>query len=69
MSADKSFENTPNAPKYICPNSLPKPKSLGFFMKWVSVVRAINISKINVMQNIIYESLSFLKTNFLFSLL
>ena len=26
MGADKSFENTPNAPKFIFPNGLPKPK-------------------------------------------
>ena len=26
----KSAENTPNAPKFIYQNSLPKPKSLGF---------------------------------------
>ena len=30
MSADKSFENTPNAPKFISPNCLPKSKSSGF---------------------------------------
>ena len=30
MGADKAAENTPNAPKFICPNCLPKPKSLGF---------------------------------------
>ena len=28
--ADSLAENTPNAPKFICPNCLPKPKSLGF---------------------------------------
>ena len=27
MGADKSAENTPNAPKLICPNCLPKPKN------------------------------------------
>jgi hypothetical protein len=30
MGADKLAENTPNAPKIICPNCLPKPKILGF---------------------------------------
>ena len=31
MGADKpAEENTPYAPKLICPNCLPKPKSLGF---------------------------------------
>ena len=30
MGADKLAENTPNAPKFIGPNCLPKPKSLGF---------------------------------------
>ena len=42
MGADKLAENTLNAPKFICPNFLPKPKSLGFRWKrlhWVSVVR------------------------------
>ena len=33
MGADKLAENTPNAPKYICPICLPKPKSLGFLKK------------------------------------
>ena len=41
MSADKLFENTPNAPKVICPNCLPKPKfgwkkaSLGVRSPWL----------------------------------
>ena len=42
MVADKSAENTPYAQKFICPNRLPKPKSLGFAEKrlhWDSVVR------------------------------
>ena len=30
ICADKSAENTPNDLKLICPNCLPKPKSLGF---------------------------------------
>ena len=30
MVADKLAKNTPNAPKSISPNCLPKPKSLGF---------------------------------------
>jgi hypothetical protein len=30
MGADKLAENTPNAPKFIRPNCLSKPKSLGF---------------------------------------
>ena len=33
MSADKSAENTPNAPKFICPICLPNSKSLGFQWK------------------------------------
>ena len=33
MGADKLAENTPNAPKLICPNCLPKPKSLGLWWK------------------------------------
>ena len=30
MGADSSVENTPNAPKFICPICLPKPKRSGF---------------------------------------
>ena len=37
MGADKLFENTPNAPKFICPNCLPKSKSLGFWWKKTSL--------------------------------
>ena len=33
MGADKLSENTPNAPKFICPNCLPKSKSFGISMK------------------------------------
>ena len=33
MGADKSAENTPNAPKNFGPICLPKPKSLGFSKK------------------------------------
>ena len=33
----KYFENTPNVPKFICPNCLPKPKSLGFRWKKASL--------------------------------
>ena len=36
MGADKSAENILNAPKFICPNCLPKPKSLGFRWKKTS---------------------------------
>ena len=36
MDADKLAENAPNAPKFICPNCLPKPKSLGFQRKKAS---------------------------------
>ena len=42
MSADKLAETTPDAPKFICPNCLPKPKVLDFNEKrlhWASVVR------------------------------
>ena len=43
--ADKLTKNTPNAPKFICSNCLPKPKSFGFGgekkLHWVSVVRAL----------------------------
>ena len=41
MSADKSAKNTPNAPKLICSNYLPKPKNLVCHEKrlhWESVV-------------------------------
>ena len=37
MGADSSAENSPNAPKFICPNCLPKPKSLNFNKKKVSL--------------------------------
>ena len=30
MGADSLAENTPNAPEFICPICLPKPKSSGF---------------------------------------
>ena len=42
MGADKSAENTPNAPNIFGPICLPKPKSLRFSKKsslWVSLVR------------------------------
>ena len=38
MGADSSAENTPNAPKFICPKCLPNPKELEFLWK-KSVVR------------------------------
>ena len=41
MGADSSAENTPNAPEFICPICLPKPKSLDFNEKrlhWAAVV-------------------------------
>ena len=37
MGVDKLAKNTPNAPKRICPNCLPKPKSLGFLWKKASL--------------------------------
>ena len=37
MVADKSAQNTPNAPKFIYPNCLPKPKSFGFQWKKASL--------------------------------
>ena len=37
MGADKFTENTLNAPKFICPNCLPKTKSLGFWWKKASL--------------------------------
>ena len=33
MGADSLAENTPNAPEFICPICLPKPKSSGFQWK------------------------------------
>ena len=41
-SADSSAKNTPNAPKFISPICLPKPKNFDFLKKsslWMSVVR------------------------------
>ena len=37
MGADKAAEITPNAPNFICPNCLPKHKSLGFRWKKASL--------------------------------
>ena len=37
MGADKLDENTPNAPKFICPICLPKDKSSGFQWKMASL--------------------------------
>ena len=37
MSADKSDENTQTAPKCISQSCLPKPKSLGFWLKKASL--------------------------------
>ena len=37
MGADKSGENTPYVPKFLCINCLPKPKSLGFRWKKASL--------------------------------
>ena len=33
MGADESAKNTPNTPKFICPNYLPNPKSLALMKK------------------------------------
>ena len=46
MGADKLAGNTPNAPKFICPNCLPGPKVWDFdekMLHWVSVVRDVSI--------------------------
>ena len=45
MGADKSAENTPNAPKFICPNCLLKPKSLGFrcFLQFISFIYDVTL--------------------------
>ena len=37
MGADSLAENTPNAPEFICPMCLPKPKSSGFQWKKASL--------------------------------
>ena len=37
MGADKMAENTPNTPKFICPNCMSKLKSLGFLWKKASL--------------------------------
>ena len=37
MGADSLAENTPNAPEFICPICLPKPKSSGFQCKKASL--------------------------------
>ena len=54
MGADKLAENIPNAPKFICPNCLTKPKRLGFRWKkssldvrspWATLYRQSDIAK------------------------
>ena len=37
MGADSLAENTPNAPEFICPICMPKPKSSGFQWKKASL--------------------------------
>ena len=37
VTVPKWAKNTPNTPKFICPNCLPKPKSLGFRWKKASL--------------------------------
>ena len=63
MGADKSAENTPNAPKFVDPICLHKPKSLGFSKKnslCVSVVRVkiqflwIGETNVNAWKDTIY---------------
>ena len=49
MGADSSALNIPNAPEFIGPICLPKPKSFEFLKKsslWMSVVRGISKSQI-----------------------
>ena len=38
MGADRSAENTPNDPKFICPICLLKPKNSGFQRKKASFI-------------------------------
>ena len=53
MGADKSAENTPNAPNLFGPICLHKPKSLEFTKKktlWVSVVRDFIVGTRTIVQ-------------------
>ena len=43
MGTDNSDKNTPNARKFICPNCLPKPKSLGFYGKKASLDSVVRV--------------------------
>ena len=43
MCTDRLAVNTPNAPKLICPNCLPKPKSLGFLEKKANIQTFVNM--------------------------
>ena len=41
LTVPKWAKNTPNAPKFICPNCLTKPKRLGFRIKLVSYLGVV----------------------------
>ena len=54
MGADKSAENSPNAPKCICPDCLSKLKGRDFNEKrlhWASIVRALD--NLNIKKSIL----------------
>ena len=64
MGADKLAENIPNAPKFICPNCLTKPKRLGFRWKkssldvrspWATLYRQSDIAKFLLDIRVLYS--------------
>ena len=46
MGNDSLAENTPNAPEFICPICLPKPKSSGF--QWKKALQGFALRNINI---------------------
>ena len=67
VSADKSAENTPNAPKIFRPICLPKPKSLRFSKKsslWVSVFRGCAVSATTIGTRLIFTKKSDIAKSF-----
>ena len=58
MGAESLTENTPHAPKFICPICLPKPKSSGFQWKKLrlaSLVRAYINRDVTIMFYVVFR--------------
>ena len=65
MGADSLAENTPNAPEFICPTCLPKPKVLDINEKglhWASVVRDYGCLKLQELLKNIFNAYFVLNT-------